>query len=142
MKGLLDPKVDYVFKNIFGSPKHPRILISFLNATLKPVNKITHVEIKETDIAKQFNVEEIREAKDKLVRMSNDKEQREIYEIRSKILKDKVSALNEAERKGIEKGIKQRTLELAQNLLDILDSETISLKTGLTVDEIEKLRNN
>ena len=74
--------------------------------------------------------------------MSNDKEQREIYEIRSKILKDKVSALNEAERKGIEKGIKQRTLELAQNLLDILDSETISLKTGLTVDEIEKLRNN
>ena len=142
MKGLLDPKVDFVFKNIFGSPKHPRILISFLNATLKPVNKITYVEIKGTDIAKQFNVEEIREAKDKLVRMSNDKEQREIYEIRSKILKDKVSALNEAERKGIEKGIKQRTLELAQNLLDILDSETISLKTGLTVDEIEKLRNN
>ena len=142
MKGLLDPKVDFVFKNIFGSPKHPRILISFLNATLKPVNKITHVEIKGTDIAKQFNVEEIREAKDKLVRMSNDKEQREIYEIRSKILKDKVSALNEAERKGIEKGIKQRTLELAHNLLDILDSETISLKTGLTVDEIEKLRNN
>ena len=56
MKGLLDPKVDFVFKNIFGSPKHPRILISFLNATLKPVNKITHVEIKGTDIAKQFNL--------------------------------------------------------------------------------------
>lgn len=31
MKGLLDPKVDFVFKNIFGSPKYPRILISFLN---------------------------------------------------------------------------------------------------------------
>ena len=154
MKGLLDPKVDFVFKNIFGSPKHPRVLISFLNATLKPVNKITHVEIKETDIAKQFvrslemNVEEIREAKDELVRISNDKEQREIYEMRSKILKDKVSALNEAERKGIEKGIKQgiekgikqRTVELAENLLDVLDNETISLKTGLTVDEIEQLR--
>ena len=54
MKGLLDPKVDFVFKNIFGSPKHPRVLISFLNATLKPVNKITQVEIKGTDIAKQF----------------------------------------------------------------------------------------
>ena len=35
-KGLLDPKVDFVFKNIFGSPNHPEILISFLNATLKP----------------------------------------------------------------------------------------------------------
>ena len=287
MKGLLDPKVDFVYKKIFGSPKHPRVLISFLNATLKPVNKITQVEIKGTDIAKQFiedkysrldvkattnndeiinieiqlkneynmvqrslyylskmyeeqlnegedyskltrtvcinilnfkylkterfhtgyrlkenetnealsdiiemhfieipklpkesdekdmltawteflrdpesekvrslemNVEEIREAKDELVRISNDKEQREIYEMRSKILKDKVSALNEAERKGIEKGIKkgikqgiekgikQRTVELAENLLDVLDNETISLKTGLTVDEIEQLR--
>ena len=97
----------------------------------------------------EMNVEEIREAKDELVRMSNDKEQREIYEMRSKILKDKVSALNEAERKGIEKGIeqgikegiKQRTIELAQNLLDVLDNETISLKTGLSIDEIEQLRN-
>ena len=59
-----------------------------------------------------------------------------------------MSALNEAERKGIEKGIKQgiekgikqRTVELAENLLDVLDNETISLKTGLTVDEIEQLR--
>ena len=33
-----------------------------------------------------MNVEEIREAKDELVRISNDKEQREIYEMRSKIL--------------------------------------------------------
>ena len=28
-KGLLDPKVDFVFKNIFGSSKHSKILISF-----------------------------------------------------------------------------------------------------------------
>ena len=34
-KGLLDPKVDFVFKNIFGSEKNPEILISFLNAKLK-----------------------------------------------------------------------------------------------------------
>ena len=77
--------------------------------------------------------------------MSNDKEQREIYEMRSKILKDKVSALNKAERKGIEqgikKGIRQRTIELAKNLLDVLDNETIALKTGLTIEEINELRN-
>lgn len=53
-RGLLDPKVDFVFKNIFGSPKHPRVLISFLNAILKPVKKIISVEIKGTDIPKQF----------------------------------------------------------------------------------------
>ncbi|MVX67412.1 hypothetical protein GKZ28_27780, partial [Clostridium chromiireducens] len=47
-KGLLDPKVDFVFKNIFGSEKNPEILISFLNATLKPKNIITSVKIKGT----------------------------------------------------------------------------------------------
>ena len=104
----------------------------------------------------EMSIEEIREAKDELVRISNDKEQREIYEMRSKILKDKVSALNEVERKGIEQGIKQgmkqgikqgmeegkrqRTIELAKNLLDVLDNETISLKTGLSIDEVEDLR--
>ncbi|WP_338032237.1 PD-(D/E)XK nuclease family transposase [Clostridium cuniculi] len=54
MKGLLDPKVDFVFKNIFGSPNHPEILISFLNATLKPKRKIVTVDIKKTDIEKQL----------------------------------------------------------------------------------------
>ena len=275
MRGLLDPKVDFVFKNIFGSPKHPRILISFLNAILKPVNKITSVEIKGTDLEKQFiddkysrldikaetsnneiinieiqlkneynmikrslyylskmyeeqlkegedysslnrtvcinilnfkylktnkfhtgyrlkeiesneeltdviemhfieipklpeesdekdmlmawteflrnpesekvrslemSIEEIREAKDELVRLSNDDKQRELYEMRSKILKDKISALNEAERKGIEKGIERGKLEIAKNLLDVLDDETIAVKTGLSIEVIKKLR--
>ena len=39
-KGLLDPIVDFVFKHIFGSPNHPEILISFLNAILKSKRKI------------------------------------------------------------------------------------------------------
>ena len=310
-RGLLDPKVDFVFKNIFGSPKHPKVLISFLNAVLKPDQLITDVELKGTDLSKQFvedkysrldvkattstgelinieiqlkneynmikrslyylskmyeeqlgegddysilnrticinilnfkylksqnfhtgyrfkeiqsheeltdvmeihfveipklpkgsdakdmlvawteflidpesevvrdlemSVDEIREAKDELVKMSNDDEQRELFEMRSKILKDKVSALNEAERKGIEQGIEQglkqgieqgikqgieqgieqgvkqgiergveqgersKALEIARNLLDVLDNETIAFKTGLSVEEIEKLR--
>ena len=91
-----------------------------------------------------MSIEEIREAKDELVRMSNDAKQREIYEMRAKILKDKVSALNEAERKGIEKGIQQgieqKSIEIAKNLLDILDDETIATKTGLSIDVIKRLR--
>lgn len=54
LKPLLDPKIDFVFKQIFGSQQHPRILISFLNATLKPIFPITHVEIRNTDIEKQY----------------------------------------------------------------------------------------
>ena len=83
-----------------------------------------------------MSIEEIREAKDELVRMSNDSKQREIYEMRAKILKDKVSALNEAERKGE----RNKAIEIAKNLLDVLDNETISLKTGLSVEKIKELR--
>ena len=279
MKGLLDPKMDFVFKNIFGSEKNSKILISFLNATLKPKDLITSVEIKNTDLNKgyiedkfsrldvkattsneeiinieiqlkneynmikrslyywsklyseqlnegedysilkrticinilnfkylktrkfhsayrlkeiysneeltdvaeihfieipkledgsdekdmlvpwieflkdpesekvrnlEMSIEEIRQAKDELIKMSNDDTQRELYEMRAKTLRDKISALNEAERKGIQKGIqegeKKKAIEIAKSLLDVLDVQTISLKTGLSVDEINKLK--
>ena len=279
MKGLLDPKMDFVFKNIFGSEKNSKILISFLNATLKSKDLITSVEIKNTDLNKgyiedkfsrldvkattsneeiinieiqlkneynmikrslyywsklyseqlnegedysilkrticinilnfkylktrkfhsayrlkeiysneeltdvaeihfieipkledgsdekdmlvpwieflkdpesekvrnlEMSIEEIRQAKDELIKMSNDDTQRELYEMRVKTLKDKISALNEAERKGIQKGIqegeKKKAIEIAKSLLDVLDVQTISLKTGLSVDEINKLK--
>lgn len=288
MKGLLDPKMDFVFKNIFGSEKNPRILISFLNAILKPKDLITKVEIKNTDINKEYiedkfsrldvkattsndeiinieiqlkneynmikrslyywsklyseqlnegedynvlkrticinilnfkylktrkyhsgyrlkeiysneeltnvaeihfieipkleegtdekdllvawieflkdpesekvrslemSIEEIREAKDELIRMSNDDTQREIYEMRAKTLKDKISALNQAERKGMEKGIKkglekgmekgkkEKAIEIAKSLLNIgLDLEMISTTTGLNIDEINSIK--
>lgn len=283
MRGLLDPKMDFVFKYIFGNEKNPKILISFLNATLKSQYLITAVEIKNTDINKDYiedkfsrldvkettsndevinieiqlkneynmikrslyywsklyseqlnegedynilkrticinilnfkylktrkfhsgyrlkeiysneeltdvaeihfieipkleegsdekdmlvnwveflrdpeservrslemNIEEIRQAKDELIKMSNDDTQRQIYEMRAKTLKDKVSALNEAERKGIEKGIqkgieegeKNKAIEIAKSLLDVLDLETIALKTGLSKDEINSLK--
>ena len=55
----------------------------------------------ETVRSLEMNIEEIRQAKDELIRMSNDDTQREIYEMRAKTLRDKISALNEAERKGI-----------------------------------------
>ena len=283
MRGLLDPKMDFVFKNIFGSEKHPNILISFLNATLKPKDLITAVEIKNTDLnngyiedkfsrldvkattsnneiinieiqlkneynmikrslfywsklySEQLNegedysvlkrticinilnfkylktrkfhsgyrlkeiysneeltdvaeihfieipkleegtdekdmlvawieflknpesekvrslemsIDEIREAKDELIRMSNDDTQRELYEMRAKTLKDKISALNEAERKGIKKGRqegikegeKSKAIEIAKSLINKgLDKETISKSTGLDLNEIEKL---
>ena len=51
--------------------------------------------------------------------------------------------------KGIEQGIEQgreegernKAIEIAKNLLDILDDETIALKTGLTPSDIKNLRN-
>lgn len=172
MRGLLDPKMDFVFKNIFGNEKNPKILISFLNATLKSQYLIHFIEIPKLEEGSdekdmlvnwveflkdpeservrslEMNIEEIRQAKDELIKTSNDDTQRQIYEMRAKTLKDKVSALNEAERKGIEKGIqkgieegeKNKAIEIAKSLLDVLDLETIALKTGLSKDEINSLK--
>ena len=103
-----------------------------------------------------MSIDEIREAKDELIRMSNDDTQRELYEMRAKTLKDKISALNEAERKGIKKGRqegikeglqkgiqegeKSKAIEIAKSLINIgLDKESISKSTGLDLNEIEKL---
>ncbi|WP_300181290.1 Rpn family recombination-promoting nuclease/putative transposase [uncultured Aliivibrio sp.] len=41
---------------------------------------------------------------------------------------------------GIELGKAEGILEVARNLLDVLDNHTIALKTGLSVEEIQKLR--
>ena len=51
---LLNPKLDFVFKKIFGSEEHPEILISFLNAVLKPKKPIVSVEIKNSDLEKEY----------------------------------------------------------------------------------------
>ncbi len=41
---------------------------------------------------------------------------------------------------GIEQGVKKGAIEIATNLLDILDNETIATKTGLSVVEVAQIR--
>lgn len=52
MTNLLDPKLDYIFKNIFGVEKNKPILISFLNSLLKGQPQIADLRFDNTDIAK------------------------------------------------------------------------------------------
>ena len=95
---------------------------------------------------------DIKEAKAELIRLSGDRKERERYEKRRESRLNEISALSYAEEKGIQKGIeqgvkqgleqgaKQRNVEIAKNLLDILDDETISLKTGLSIEEVKEIR--
>ena len=48
--------------------------------------------------------------------------------------------LEEGKKKGLEEGKKSAKIEIAKSLLDVLDIETISLKTGLTIEEIILLK--
>jgi predicted transposase/invertase (TIGR01784 family) len=104
---------------------------------------IENPESEEIDmIAKK--ILEIKEAKKTLEILSLDKKARMTYEQRQKALKDKISmlsgAMEEGIQQGIQQGIKQEKIVIAKNLLDVLNDETISLKTGLTIEEVNKLR--
>jgi len=76
------------------------------------------------------------------------KKELEVYEYILLKECDEINALRTAEKKGLEKGLqkgaeqgaKTKAIEIAKNLLDVLDDATISLKTGLSMDEIEGLR--
>ena len=48
--------------------------------------------------------------------------------------------LQEGRQEGLEEGMKKRTLEIARQLLDVLDDQTIIQKTGLTLEDIQELR--
>lgn len=156
-KGLLDPKVDFVFKNIFVSEidTHQELTdmieMHFIEIPKLPSEAdATDMLVAWTEFLKdpesekvrslELSVKEVREAKDELIRMSNDEEQRALYEMRAKILKDKVSALNKARREGIEEGIKEGVYGVARNMKKSgMDSKVIQQVTGLSIEEIKAL---
>lgn len=67
-----------------------------------------------------------------------DLERREIY------IQDQRNAVRRAARigreEGREEGMKDKAVEIAKRLLDVLDEETISQTTGLSIEEIQRLK--
>ena len=55
-------------------------------------------------------------------------------------MKGRIEGKIEGKIEGLREGEKNKQVEIAKNLLDVLDVETIALKTGLSVEDIEKLR--
>ncbi len=100
----------------------------------------------------EMTIQEIKEAKNELLRLSANDKERMKYEDRRAALLDKVSALENAEEKGIKigkeigkeigkkEGEQNKAIEVAKNSLKAgLDIDTISSITGLERSEIEKL---
>ena len=83
---------------------------------------------------------------DRVNRIKQDKRLEVEYMTLEEILKKEFErgfkqGFEEGLKQAIEKARKQRDIEIAKNLLDILDDETIALKTGLTIEEVQRLRN-
>ncbi|MBW4552757.1 MAG: Rpn family recombination-promoting nuclease/putative transposase [Aphanocapsa sp. GSE-SYN-MK-11-07L] len=73
-----------------------------------------------------------------------EKRQMFLHDNRNAILKAKQDGLKEGQKKGRQEGRQEgeraKTLEIARQLLDVLDVQTISQTTGLTVAEVQALR--
>ena len=86
----------------------------------------------------------IQKAEEKIEHLSSDENAMRIYWERERSLHERANMINSAKAEGIkqgmEKGMEKGKIEIAKNLLDILDDETIALKTGLEIDEVKKLR--
>lgn len=97
--------------------------------------------------------EEIEKAKKELEKLAMNPEDRELYELRLKAIRDemnirysgyidgKADGMEEGEAKGKAAGKNERNIEIAQNMLkENVNIELISKVTGLSIDEIEKLK--
>ena len=82
------------------------------------------------------DIEEIKDAKNELIKISLDKDERKLYEMRKKAIHDKANALSSAREEGVEQG----KIIAAISLLDILDDETIAEKLELDIELVKRLR--
>jgi predicted transposase/invertase (TIGR01784 family) len=96
-------------------------------------------------IPNEFNdIDEFKTAFDNAKMFVWDKDELEVYDYISMQIGKKRSELQTAKEdgkfEGRLEGEKNKAVEIAKNLLDILDNETIALKTGLEISTIESLR--
>ncbi|MDX8334921.1 Rpn family recombination-promoting nuclease/putative transposase [Candidatus Cetobacterium colombiensis] len=145
---LLDPKMDFIFKSIFGNEKEKSVLLSFLNAAIKSDSPIVDVEMRNVEITKEAIADKNSRLDVKAVAndgtiinveiqlRSSDEVERERYRMREKGKLDEISALATAE----EKGERKAKLNIAKTSLENgISLEVVSQITGLSLKELEKL---
>lgn len=86
------------------------------------------------------NNEEMHKVVEKLQYVSADDITRFQYDQRQKAEYDYYADMKASKDEGEAKGREESRVEIAKNLLDVLDNETIAKKTGLTVEQVQRLR--
>ena len=85
--------------------------------------------------------EEIEKAKKELEKLAMNPEDRELYELRLKAIRDEMNIRYSGYIDGKAEGKNERNIEIAKNMLkENIDIELISKVTGLNPEEIEKLK--
>jgi len=151
---------DYGFKKIFGDEENTELLESLINDILglEGEDKIAKITFKNGDVFQNLtnlqNIPQklrgdiIEKAFEKAEFINLPKAEQDKYHKNLKVYRDLFNSFETADKQGHKRGLKEgieqgkhkRNLEIVKNLLDVLDNETIALKTGLSVEEIERLR--
>ncbi len=105
---------------------------------------------KNSEVKEECNSKGIKLAKERLDVLKMDDKQRRAYDrfIHERRIEGDVMATAEERgraegiKEGIEKGRLEEKMSLVKSLLDILDDDTIALKTGLALEQVQKLRHN
>ena len=135
----------------------PKLLIKWRNREVDPredqlVRWLLLLEASEdeeiTQVLEEIAMQEdqvLKKAMDEWERVSQDPEVLLAYEARRKALLDEKSALKRAEKKGKQEGLeegREKTIKAMaiRMIQEGIDSNVISKLTGLSIDEVEKLR--
>jgi len=108
--------------------------------------------LKNEEIKEEFSAKGLAKAKSTLDVLKLPEQERAEYERYQDNLHYRASMVHSSYHLGIFKGVEQgrvegraegeqqKALEIARNLIDVLDDQTIAVKTGLSVEEIARLR--
>ena len=156
-KEIFYDKLTYYYIEMPKFKKREKELSSHLDYWLWYLNNLSTTQI----IPKKIKQDELlKEAFDVAEFLALDKDEQFAYQQNLKARLDYVNVMDYAKKeareqgleegrkegiekgieKGMEKGMKKEKIEIAKNLLDILDIKTIALKTGLSEEEIKRLK--
>jgi len=144
-KSIVSEKLNFIYIEIPKFKKTKEELSKHLEWWLYYLRDLNEL----TEIPKEIEGDIIEDAFKRAEFLKLSSQEQHNYHINLKHFRDWVNTLDTAlwkgeqkgKKEGIKEGEKQAKIEIARNLLDILDIETISLKTGLSVEEIQNLQN-
>ena len=101
---------------------------------------ISQKDEKEVELAMKEN-EEIKKANEEYEYLTGDEAERRLALLREEAIRDEKTMLKGSREEGIEIGKKENKIEIAKNMLEEgMDIKTISRLTKLTIEEIEKIK--
>jgi len=132
-----DPEIELFFVEL---PKFKKTLQELETVTDKWIYFMKNAPSLEMMPENMSAVPEIKEAFAIANEANLSRAELEDLEKREMVLEDQRNLVLRGQREGLEEGMRKKALEIAQQLLDVLDDQTIIEKTGLTLEDIQQLR--